>query len=82
MAMGVLEYLHEHNYGIPEDVAVLGYDNLQISETSTPPLSTVGLPIHDLAETTINHLINLIENPGQEPKQFVFECELKIRKSA
>jgi len=81
MALGVLDYLTKNNYKIPGDVAVFGYDNLQLSAATTPPLSTIALPIRKLAETTINRLIELIENSGSEPEYHEFDCELKIRET-
>ena len=81
MAIGVLEYLQEKNFNIPEDIAVFGFDNLQLSETANPPLSTIAMPLKDMAEASITRLMSLIANPKQIAEQRVFDCELKIRKS-
>lgn len=81
MAIGVLEYLQENNFNIPEEIAVFGFDNLQLSETANPPLSTIAMPLKDMAEASITRLMSLIENPKQIVEQRVFDCELKIRKS-
>jgi len=81
MAMGVLDFLNGQGYDIPGDVAVFGHDNLPISEFSNPPLSSIALPIEDLAKRTVHLLIDLMENPGAGENQNVLECTLEIRKS-
>lgn len=82
MALGVIDYLLKHNYHIPNDVAVFGFDNLQLAQNSVPGLSTVSLPIEEMAECTINTLIKIMEEPPDHPIEHVFNCDLKIRQSS
>lgn len=82
MALGVLDYLNKTGYRVPQEVAVFGYDNLQASGSTSPPLSTVSLPIVKLAETSISCLIGLIDADVKEPEKHVFDCELVLRGSA
>jgi LacI family transcriptional regulator len=82
MALGVLDYLRKSNIRVPEDVAVFGFANLQISQNAEPPLSTVATPISAMAEAAINRVISLINNIHQEPEEKVFHCELVLRQSS
>ncbi len=81
MAIGAIEWLTKNNINVPGDVAVFGYNNQKITQQSNPPLSTVALPIHEMAEMAVNSLVKLIENKAKHPVQHVFNCELIIRES-
>lgn len=81
MAVGALEYLVKKGYKVPEDVAVVGFNNQEVTKITTPALSTVALPIQQLAETAIKTLVRLIDNPEQAPVKHIVNCELKLRKT-
>lgn len=82
MAIGVLEHLNKNQVKVPDQIAVFGFNSLPNSKTTNPPLSTVGLPIQTLAETTAKTLLDLIADPSKKKSSHVFECDLKIRESA
>lgn len=82
MALGVLHFLKTNGYKVPQQVAVFGFDNLHISENSDPPLSTIALPIREMAESTINTLIAFMEGEHTVPAQKTFDCKLVVRESA
>ncbi|MGQ1910739.1 LacI family DNA-binding transcriptional regulator [Marinifilum sp. RC60d5] len=79
MAMGVLDYLNNNSYHIPDDVSVFGYDNLVVAKNTSPPLSTIALPFNEIAEKSINTLIKLIEEDKTDIVVEMFDCELKMR---
>jgi len=81
MAVGALEYLVKNGYDVPAQIAVMGFNNQQISTHTSPTLSTVSLPIKELAETAINTLVRLIGSPKKQPIKHIFSCELEIRES-
>ena len=81
MAVGALEYLLKNGYNVPGDVAVMGFNNQEITKHTSPALSTVSLPINELAKTAINTLVQLIEKPNQHPVKHVFNCGLELRGS-
>jgi DNA-binding LacI/PurR family transcriptional regulator len=82
MALGVLDFLAKNNYRVPDDVAVFGFADLQISHNSTPPLSTVATPISEMAETAVNMIISLMTGKHQNPVEKIFNCKLVIRQSS
>lgn len=82
MAFGALDYLRKNNIQIPEQVAVFGFDNLNMSQNTVPPLSTVVMPILEVAENAINTLILLMSEKHEKPIEHVVKCELKIRQSS
>jgi len=80
MAIGALNYLNQHNIAAPEQVAIIGFDNLNRTSETTPTLTTIELPIETMALNVIESLILKIENRN-EKIQKVFDCRLIIRQS-
>ena len=68
MALGVMEVLVENGYRIPEDVIIVGYDNVSSAELSTPRLSTVDGNNSELNYQAMDVLISKIE--GVESKEY------------
>ncbi|HET9587945.1 MAG TPA: LacI family DNA-binding transcriptional regulator [Anaerolineales bacterium] len=61
-AIGVINALKEHGYRIPEDVAVVGFDDLQISAFLSPPLTTVRAPTETVGRIAAERLLGLLNN--------------------
>jgi LacI family transcriptional regulator len=83
MAMGVYDALRKLNLRIPEEVAVIGFDNQEIiAEHLYPPLSTIALPHYQMGQWAVNHLIQLSQDEGDEPVQKILDCPYIGRSSA
>ncbi len=65
MAMGALQALREQGRGVPDDVAVVGFDDIPSTPYFDPPLTTVHQPTYELGEVAAGLLIDLIN--GQPP---------------
>jgi DNA-binding LacI/PurR family transcriptional regulator len=65
MAAGALRALRRHERRVPEDVAVVGYDDLDVALLTEPPLSTVSQPVEAMAATMVDMLLARI---GGRPK--------------
>lgn len=61
IAIGAIKALKERNIRIPEDVKVIGYDDIFISNYIDPPLTTVKQPIYDMGREAVDLLIDMIE---------------------
>jgi DNA-binding LacI/PurR family transcriptional regulator len=59
LALRFITSLHKHGLSIPDDIAVLGYNNQPEGNFSDPPLSTVECPYDFIAEAMVNHAIAL-----------------------
>ncbi len=66
---------------IPEDIAIMGFDNIDVSLMTTPCLSTVSQPIFQLGAQSCNLLLDLIENKPIVDKHIILNTELVIRES-
>lgn len=82
MAVGVLQALHECGLRAPDDIAVIGFDGVSLTEHICPPLSTVEQPIPQMSEVAINLLLERINGTApSEARVVVFEPKLVARAS-
>ena len=85
MAMGALRFLMEHNYKVPQDVALVGYDDIMVSKMVTPSLTTVRQPVWELAGVATRLLLERIKEKGQKEhkgQKVIMQSELVIRASS
>jgi DNA-binding LacI/PurR family transcriptional regulator len=81
MALGAVRALREHGLRVPQDVSVVGFDNVPESAYFEPPLTTVLQDFKSLGRQSAEYLIALIENPDTPVHQRVLYPELVIRSS-
>ncbi|HEY8531534.1 MAG TPA: LacI family DNA-binding transcriptional regulator [Limnochorda sp.] len=67
---------------IPDDLSVVGYDDIEVADLLQPPLTTMAQPIEAMARTGTRTLIHLIEGTQPEESQLRFTAELRVRASA
>jgi LacI family transcriptional regulator len=81
MAYGAMRAIHEANLLIPEDVAVVGFDDIPASSKTFPPLTTVRQPIAQMGIKAVEVLSNMIENNIKTTQQIIMGTELVVRES-
>ena len=81
MALGAMAALSEHGLRIPEDVSVVGFDDIPESAYFLPSLTTVHQDFSALGEQSVEYLVSLIKQPHTPVHQRVLYPELVIRKS-
>ncbi|HAT1573155.1 TPA: ribose operon transcriptional repressor RbsR [Kluyvera cryocrescens] len=81
MAVGVYQSLYQAGLRIPQDVAVIGYDDIELARYMTPPLTTIHQPKDELGELAIDVLIHRIAQPGQKQQRMQLTPELVVRGS-
>lgn len=79
MAIAAISALTEKGIRVPQDVAVIGYDDIRMAAYSSPPLTTVRQSIQRAGNVLVESVIALIN--GQEVADTILESELVIRKS-
>ena len=82
MAIGMILELQEAGYRVPEDVAVLGYDNIPEATIVRPALTTIAQDPRDIGEKLITALFDRIENPDLPRRNYESSYRLIIRDSA
>lgn len=81
MAIGALRTLREAGLRVPEDVALVGFDDMPFAARAEPPLTTVRQSTHRMGAMTVETLIELIEHPNTSPYHLVLPTELVVRAS-
>lgn len=81
MAVGAYRAAYELGLSIPQDLSVIGFDDLEISSFLNPPLTTVKQPAFDIGYTAAQYLLQEIEHPGKTIPNKVFETTFIVRNS-
>lgn len=64
IAIGVLQTAYQMGINVPDDLSVIGYDNLDIAEMSIPPLTTVAQPLIEMGEMAAKIVFEMLETNG------------------
>ncbi len=81
MALGALQAIQEADLKVPDDIAIVGFDDLPPASYSSPPLTTIRQPIMRLGFKAVELLLDMIESGNPSPQRMVFDTELVIRDS-
>ena len=65
MAIGVYQALYQNGLEAGKDIAIVGYDNIEIAQYMTPPLTTIHQPKKELGQLAVEMLINRFHNPKE-----------------
>jgi DNA-binding LacI/PurR family transcriptional regulator len=79
-AIGVVNALREAGYRIPEDISIVGFDDLKLSAFLTPPLTTVKAPTELVGHTAAKQLFDLLNGKDVDPLTLL-PTEIVIRRS-
>jgi len=79
IAAGAMRALLDSGLRVPDDVAVIGFDDMPFAATTNPPLTTVHQPIDQLGRTAAELLISLIEGEPVQTQHVVLQAHLVIR---
>lgn len=72
VAIGAMKALQEMGYRVPEDVSIVGFDNLSFSEICSPPLTTVEVPNREMGALAVKRIVEIIN--GDKIKTKVQVC--------
>jgi DNA-binding LacI/PurR family transcriptional regulator len=79
IAIAALGVLHDHGIGVPEQVSVIGFDDIPAASMVTPPLTTMRQDTQRAGEVLVDTLLKLMA--GEEAQGAVLPCQLVVRKS-
>jgi DNA-binding LacI/PurR family transcriptional regulator len=82
MAAGAVQVLRAAGRRIPEDVAVVGFDDSSIAETTDPPLTSVRQPIEEMGREMVRLLVEHTAAPGSVPRKVILATQLVRRRSS
>ena len=81
MALGVYEALRGHGLRVPDDVAVVGFDDAPWAPWLAPPLTTVAQPAYELGRAAGSLLLERVRQPARTHARVVLEPQLVVRAS-
>jgi DNA-binding LacI/PurR family transcriptional regulator len=82
MAAGALAELRRQGRRVPDDVAVVGFDDSIVARHTDPPLTSVRQPVEKIGRTITELLLREIDKPGGARHQVVLPTSLVVRDSA
>lgn len=81
MTLGVLEAVHEEQLNVPDDISIVGFDDMPWARAISPPLTVIKQPGYEMGRRATELLFQRFEDPKREPVQIIMEPTLIIRKS-
>lgn len=79
MAIASIKISVQLGLTVPDDLSVIGFDDITVAWQITPPLTTVAAPIAKITELAVTLLINLLKGKQSESKHIALPAELIIR---
>jgi DNA-binding LacI/PurR family transcriptional regulator len=80
-AIAATRAAHDLNLRIPEDVAVMGFDNISMAAMNEPPLTTVNMPRYDIGSTSAASLMRLINQHSALSHGVILAADVVVRSS-
>jgi len=81
MAIGAMQYLKENNVNVPDEISVIGFDDVDIGLMTDPPLTTIRVPKVELGIEAIKLMNDMLQNRSKKTKKVLVPVELIERKS-
>lgn len=82
VAMGAIQAIKRAGLNIPNDMAIVGFDDIPLAEYYNPALTTIRLPAYGLGWAAADRLIHMIQGEKPEPEGIILESKLIIRNSS
>lgn len=81
IAMGAMSALEQSGVRVPEDISIIGIDNISFAVLARPPLTTINVPREKLGETAFQALDKMLRLKRHKGAEYTLDTELIVRKS-
>lgn len=81
MAIGAMHRVKKDGFSVPDDISIVGFDDIEFASYVDPPLTTIAQPTEELGKVAFSVLLELLEGRTPEQTEFVLPTELVIRES-
>jgi LacI family transcriptional regulator, galactose operon repressor len=81
MAIGVMHYLKDNAYKIPEDISIIGFDDVEADLMLDPPLTTIRVPKIEMGAEALRAMINCLKTNSNSNNKILVPVELIVRNS-
>jgi len=82
MTLGALQAVLVHGLRIPQDMSLVGFDDMEWAQSLQPSLTAVAQPSYQLGKAPARRLLERLGTPGEPPLHIVMETQLKVRASS
>ncbi|MED4141547.1 LacI family DNA-binding transcriptional regulator [Priestia megaterium] len=82
MAIGLLKAAHEWGRKVPDELAIIGFDGIDMSQYTNPPISTIKQPSYEMGKMAMEELLRLIRKPESDSNKIELDVELILRESS
>ena len=79
MAIGAVRALRDRGVKVPDEVEVIGFDDIEVARLVEPPLSTIAQPGLEMGARSAELLLRMIEGKTTRPRSLVMKPELRLR---
>lgn len=81
MAIGAIQAIEERNLDVPQDISIVGFDDVPMAQFSSPPLTTIRQPAFEKGARAAQLLLQCLKDEECTPQSVVLDVELIVRKS-
>ncbi|MDY0257013.1 LacI family DNA-binding transcriptional regulator [Gudongella oleilytica] len=81
IAIGLINYLYDHNIKVPEDISVVGYGDITLASYFRPMLTTIKEPYYDIGAVSIRRILKVLQGEKVEEQTIVLPVQLIVRDS-
>jgi LacI family transcriptional regulator len=83
MALGAIEAVTSHGFLVPQDISIVGVDDIALAAHAHPPLTTISVPKREMARATTELLLRYLHSPDgiEESTKILLDPHLVVRKS-
>lgn len=79
MAIGALRAVHEVGLRVPDDISIIGFDDIELAAYTSPPLTTVAQPKEHIGALAVDMLLERVGGRRREPRKVMLQPELRVR---
>jgi LacI family transcriptional regulator len=80
-AMGALLAMNEQGVRVPENISIVGFDDIWVVERITPALTTIKVPLYEMGYLAMNMLFQKMKSMPVEQEHILLETSLVVRRS-
>jgi LacI family transcriptional regulator len=81
MTLGALQKIHERDLNIPDQISLIGFDDMAWASSLRPPLTVIAQPVYEMGSTAARQILRRIQEPNAPLQQVTFETKLILRAS-
>lgn len=81
IAIGLINYLYDHNIKVPEDISVVGYGDITLASYFRPMLTTIKEPYYDIGAVSIRRILKVLQGEKVEEQTIVLPVQFIVRDS-